>query len=156
MTGEISESKAAQKTIESERLSYLNISFSDKGVAEYSGQRCVVFIPREGILKIENDIGSRSERPLIQGIAGSLLAVLGFAGILMIMQGGWGLFRWEAGFLVFGGIGVWLIIEVLRQGHFLRVTGSKETRKLVFNGKVVPSDLQEFLKKAEKLGYNCL
>lgn len=155
MTGELSESRAAQNATDSERLSYLNITFSHKGVAEYNGNTCMVFIPREGILKIENVFGSRSERPLVQLIAGGLLSAVGLAGLVMILHGGWQLFRWEAGFLVFGGIGIWMMIEVLRRGHYLRVIGSKETRKLVIHGKVVPSELQDFLRKAEKLGYNC-
>jgi hypothetical protein len=152
---ETSEANTDSKTNESERISYLNIAFSTKGVAEYSGKRCVVFIPREQIVRIESRVGFRAERPLVQGIAGILLGGLGAYGIFMMMRAGWALARWEAGFIVFGGMGVWLFYEALRCGYYLVVTGPKETRKIVFDGKVEESQLREFLSNAAQLGYDC-
>jgi hypothetical protein len=145
----------AEKTNESERLFYLNITFSEKGISEYSGKRCVVFIPRAEVVRVESRTGSRAERPLVQMIAGIVLGCVGVYGVFMAMRVGVVLLRWEAGFIVFGGIGVWLLIESLRRGHFLLVTCSKENRKLVFDGKTDESELREFLMKAARFGYNC-
>jgi hypothetical protein len=138
-----------------ERLTYLNISLSKKGIAECSGKTCMVFIPREEILRIESRIGSRAERPLGQGILGILLSGLGVYGLCLISEVGWVLLRWEGGFVVFGGIGVWLLYEVARRGHHLLVTGPKETRKLMFHGKVEEAKLREFLTNAAGFGYDC-
>ena len=145
----------AQKTNETERLFYLNIAFSEKGISEFSGKRCVVFIPRAEVVRIESRRGSRAERPLVQSIAGVILGGVGVYGVFMALRVGLALLRWEAGFIVFGGIGIWLLIESLKQGHFLLVTCSKEKRKLIFDGKVEESALKDFLTKAAGLGYDC-
>ena len=146
---------SAEKTNENERLSYLNIAFSEKGISEFSGGRRVVFISRAEVVRIESRTGSRAERPLVQGTAGVILGGLGLYGVSMFMRVGLAFLRWEAGFLVFGGVGVWMLIETLRRGHYLLVTCSKEQRKLVFDGKVNESELREFLMKAARFGYNC-
>ena len=137
-----------------ERFTCLNIAFSKKGVSEYSGERCVVFIPREEIQLIETKTGSRAENPLVQGIAGFLLSAVGLFAIYMVIKGGAMLLRWEAGFLVFGGVGVWLLWEALRQGRYLRVVCAKGDRKLIFHGTVNESELQEFSRNTTRLGYN--
>jgi hypothetical protein len=143
------------KANDAERFTYLNVALSPKGVAEYSGTRCVVFIPREQIVRMESRIGSRAERPRIQMIAGMLLGGLGVYGVYMLIKVGLAFMRWEAGFIVFGGIGFWLFYEALRCGYYLLVTGTQETRKIVFDGKVEESQLREFLSKAARLGYDC-
>jgi hypothetical protein len=146
------ESSTSEKT---ERLAYLNITFSDKGVAEFSGKRCVVFIPRDEVQRIESKTGSRAERPLVQGIAGALLSGVGLLGLRMLFTGGLAVWRWEAGFMVFGGVGVWLLWEALRKGPYLLATCSGGKRKLVFAGPVKEPELQEFLRNATRLGYIC-
>ena len=146
---------ADNQTNDIERLTYLNITFSSKGVAEYSGKKCAVFIPREEIHRVESSFGSRAERPLVQGIAGGVLSGLGVYGLFLVTRVGWALLRWEGGFLIFGGIGVWMLYEAIRKGHNLLVTGPKETRKLVFNGKVEEAELRQFLTNAARLGYDC-
>jgi hypothetical protein len=138
-----------------ERLSYLNITVSNKGIAEYNGKRCAVFIAREDILHIESGIGSRAENPLGQGILSIILSGLGAYGLFLVSRVGWALLRWEGGFVVFGLIGLWLLYEVLKRGHNLRVTGPKETRKLVFSGKVDEVELKEFLANVARFGYDC-
>jgi hypothetical protein len=146
---------ANEPVCEAERLAYLNIVFSRKGVAEYDGIRCVVFIPQEKIQRIESKRGSRAEQPFAQGIAGCILVALGILGLRLLLVGGMALLRWECGFLVFGGIGLWLLWEVLGQGNYLLVIGSEGVRKLVFNGKVSKQELEDFLKNAARLGYIC-
>jgi len=117
---------AVEATKQAEQLSYLNIAFSEKGVSEFSGKRCVVFIPRAEVVRIESRTGSRAERPLVQLIAGIVLGGVGVYGVFMAFRVGLALLRWEAGFIVFGAIGIWLLIEPLRQGQYLLVTCLKE------------------------------
>lgn len=140
---------------DAEEISYLNITFSQKGVSEFSGRQRAVFIPREEIQRIQIKTGSRAERPLVQGIAGVALLALGVVGVRMFISNGAAFLRWEAGFLLFGGVGGWLLLEALRKGHCLLVTCSRETRKLVFDKKVNEPELAEFLRNAARLGYNC-
>jgi putative Mn2+ efflux pump MntP len=83
------------------------------------------------------------------------LGGLGVFGGFLATRVGFALLRWEGGFLVFGGIGLWMLYEVMRKGHNLLVTGPKETRKLVFNGKVEEAELRQFLTDASRFGYDC-
>jgi hypothetical protein len=145
---------AEPATKPTEQIAYLNITFSEKGISEFNGERRVVFIPRAEVMRIESRTGSRAERPLVQLIAGVILGGLGVYGVFMAFRVGLALLRWEAGFIVFGAMGIWLLIESLRQGHYLLVTCSKEKRKLVFDGKVDESAMKDFLTKAGELGYN--
>ena len=138
-----------------DRISYLNITFSDKGVAEFSGKRCVVFIPRDTVRRIETRIGSRAEKPLVQGIAGLVLCGLGLVGLRMFVNVGVAFLRWEAGFVVFGALGTWLLWETFDKRPYLLVDCSVEKRKLVFHGKTNPLELEQFLRDAARLGYNC-
>ena len=140
---------------EAEQVSYLNITFSQKGVSEFSGKQRAVFIPREEIQRIQTKTGSRAERPLVQGIAGVALLGLGLIGLRMFISNGVAFLRWEAGFLLFGGVGGWMLLEALRKGHYLLVVCSKGTRKLVFDKKISEPELAEFLRNATRLGYNC-
>jgi hypothetical protein len=137
-----------------ERIVYLNIAFSPKGVAEYAGKRCVVFIPRDDIRRIECKTGSRADRPLVQSIAGTVLCGLGLLGLRFYINAGLAFLRWEAGFVVFGGLGTWLLWEVFDKGRYLLVDSSKGNRKLVFAGKIDPAELDEFMRNAARLGYN--
>ena len=139
----------------SERLSYLNITFSDKGVAEFSGKRCVVFISRDDVRRIESKVGSRAERPLVQGMAGLVMSGLGVVGLRMLIRVGVAFLRWEAGFIVFGGLGAWLLWETFDKRSYLLVDCSREKRKLVFHGKTNPVELEQFLREVARLGYNC-
>ena len=146
---------AADSSSGTEQLTYLNITFSNQGVAEFSGKRRVVFIPRDEIRRIESKMGSRAERPLLQGIAGVILCGVGLVGLRLFINAGVAFLRWEAGFVFFGGLGGWLLWEVLEKRHYLLVESSEGNRKLVFHGQVKQAELDEFLRNATRLGYNC-
>lgn len=145
----------ANTVSDAEQVSYLNITFSKKGVSEFSGKRRVVFVPREEIQRIQIKTGSRAERPLVQSIAGVVLLGLGLVGLRLFIANGVTFLRWEAGFLLFGGVGGWLLLEALRKGHYLLVICNKGSRKLVFDKKINEPELAQFLKNAAGLGYIC-
>jgi hypothetical protein len=136
------------------QLSYLNIQVSEKGLSEFSGGRRVIFIPKEQIQNIEIRFGSSAERPLLQLITGLLLLGLGIAGVSMILASGWRGLRWGAGFIVFGGFGVWFLHETFKKNHFFKVVCHNDKRKLVFRGKLEKTEFSKFIKDVSALGYN--
>ena len=138
----------------SEAVRYLNLMLSEKGIAELDGKHCAVFIPKEQVKSIEVRHGRRSERPLMQGVGGVVLIGLGVVGVRMIVAEGVVTIRWSIGFLVFGGLGVWMMWEAFRRGNYLHVACAKESRKLKVVGEVRDDELQSFARKATELGYD--
>ena len=136
-----------------QRFSYLNLEISEKGISELSGGRRIVFIPREEIQSIEVRFGSNAERPLLQIIAGIILTALGCAGAVMIFDNpGRGL-RWGLGFIIFGGLGIWMLWEAIHKSHYLLVITRNDRRKLVFKGRWAASDFDQFTQDATSLSY---
>jgi len=139
--------------------SYLNIAISEKGLSEFSGDQRIIFIPKEQVQSIEVRFGSQAEKPLAQGIFGLLLLGLGCVGLPLVFDGGLRGLRWGLGFIIFGGIGGYLLFETLKKGHYLGVICSNDTRKLVFKGAIQKAELSKFLRSAAQFGYsfkNCL
>ena len=138
-----------------QRLSYLNIEISEKGLSEFSDGRRIVFVPKEQVRRIQIEFGSAAESPLIQGLAGLALIGLGCIGLPMIIND-IGTLRWGLGFVVFGGLGVWLFHETFKKTHYLRVIGhsDRDTRKLVFIGTFQEAEFSEFIKNATQFGYS--
>jgi hypothetical protein len=135
------------------RFTYLNLEVSEKGISEFSGGRRVVFVSREEIQTIEVHFGSNAERPLLQIIAGVLLAALGCAGAVMIFDNpGRGL-RWGLGFIIFGCLGVWMLWEAIHKSHYLLVLTRKDRRKLVVHGRWSQPDFDKFTAAAAGLSY---
>jgi hypothetical protein len=72
---------------ENQKLSYLNIEISERGLSEFSGGRRIIFVPKEKVQHIQIEFGSAAESPLTQGIAGLALIGLGCAGLPIILNG---------------------------------------------------------------------
>jgi hypothetical protein len=142
-------------TATARRFSYLNLEISEKGISEFSGNRRIVFVPRENIQSIEVRFGSNAERPLLQIIAGMLLAGLGYAGAVMVFDNlspSRGL-RWGLGLIFFGCLGIWMFWEALRRSHYLLVITRNDRRKLIFKGRWAQPDFDKFAKDAAGLSY---
>ena len=73
------------------------MAVSEKGIAELSGNRSVIFITKEQIQNIEIKFGSQAERPIVQGILGIALVGLGEVGISMVAAVGLVAIRWSLG-----------------------------------------------------------
>lgn len=136
-----------------EPVSYLQIEISDRGMTELKDGRPAIFIPREKITRIELRYGSGAERPVLQGIAGGLLTLLGSIGVFSVIAGNWGAFRWSVGFVAFGALGVWLFWETILPRYYLQVVCERDRRKLLFKGVVQEAKLAEFLAQAAAFGY---
>lgn len=136
------------------RLAHLNVEISERGISEFSGGKRIVFVPKEEIRKIEVRFGSRAERPFVQLIGALLLLGIGFAGLLMTIDSGMRGFRWGAGFLVFGGFGIWFLHELFSKSHYFQVVCNNDKRKLVIRGKFEAVEFSKFIKDAAELGYN--
>ncbi|MGA9778748.1 MAG: hypothetical protein WBS33_10810 [Verrucomicrobiia bacterium] len=132
---------------------------SEKGVSEFGHGQRLIFVPKEQIQRIEVKFGSQAERPLVQIILGLLLVGLGFVGLSLLISGGFVELRWGIGFILFGGLGVFCLYEVLRKGYYLHVISSSDTRKLVIKGAISKTEFSKFIKAAVQFGYvfqNCL
>lgn len=146
-------------TTPTNQMTYLNIVVSEKGVSEFSHGQRMIFVPKEQIQRIEIKFGSRAERPLVQIILGLLLVGLGLVGLALLIVGGFVELRWGMGFILFGGLGLFCLYEVLRKGYYLHVISPNDTRKLVIKGAIQKTEFSKFIKAAVQLGYifqNCL
>jgi hypothetical protein len=144
---------ATPSTTPTNQLSYLNIVVSEKGLSEFSHGQRIIFIPKEQIQRIEIKFGSQAERPLVQIILGLLLVGLGLVGLFLLISAGFVELRWGIGFILFGGLGVFCLYEVLRKGYYLDVISSNDTRKLVIKGVIKKTELSKFIKTAVQFGY---
>jgi hypothetical protein len=132
---------------------YLNVRASEKGLSEFHKSTRTVFIPRNQVEAVEVQFGPRAERPMVQMVLGLALVILGIVGLVMAVNGGLRGIYWGAGFAMFGGIGLLCLHEAFRKGHYLRVTCTRDTRKLVFRGTVDQQALSSFVSSASSLGY---
>jgi hypothetical protein len=144
---------AVESSGDSARAQYLNLVISEKGVAEFEGDRRIIFVPKRDVQSIEIRFGAQAERPLLQGIAGIVLISIGIGGLFIVEYGGFANLRWGLGELVFGGLGVWLLWEAFKRGHFLRVDCARETRKFPLKGSINEAGLLQFTREAAQLGY---
>jgi hypothetical protein len=136
------------------KFAYLNLAISKKGLSEFSGGRRIIFIPKDEVQIIEIKFGSSAERPLIQAIAGLMLAGLGYIGLTMIIMNAMRGLRWGLGFIVFGGFGLWFLYETFKKTHYLRVICRNDKRKLIFRGAFQEAEFSKFINDATKLGYS--
>jgi hypothetical protein len=143
----------APETMSEVPCAYLNLRASEKGLSEFHKSTRTVFIPRNQVEAVEVQFGPRAERPLVQLVSGLALVALGIVGLVMAVNGGLRGIYWGLGFVMFGGIGLLCLHEALRKGYYLRVTCTKDTRKLVFRGTVDQAALSSFVSSASSLGY---
>jgi len=143
---------APEKTPEAQ-CAYLNVQASEKGLSEFHKKTRTVFIPRIQVEAVEVQFGPRAERPMVQMVSGVALVALGIVGLVMAVNGGLRGIYWGLGMVMFGGIGLLCLHEALRKGYYLRVTCTKETRKLVFRGVIDQAELSSFVRSASSLGY---
>jgi hypothetical protein len=145
---------SAPNATSANRLAYLNIVISEKGLSEFSHGKRVVFIPKEQIQNIEIKFGFQAERPMVQTVLGLLLVGLGLVGLFFVISGGFAELRWGIGFIVFGGLGVFCLYEAFKKGYYLRVISSNDARKLVIRGAIEKTEWPKFIKAAAGLGYS--
>jgi hypothetical protein len=75
---------SADKSTAGERLQYLSVELSDKGIAEVTDGRRDVFVPRQQIQRVELRRGIPAERPLLQVVFGIVCIVAGIVGALLV------------------------------------------------------------------------
>jgi len=130
-------------------ISYLGVKFSPESVSEIQDCRILASVKKADIQRIEWTSGSGAERPALQLGFGIAMTALLPIGLIPLLVGNWGLWRYETGFAFFGILGAWLIWETLRRRTYLLITTRSDRRKLFFRGKIDPSQLTEFLSNAE-------
>jgi len=144
---------SAQITTAGDQPFDLNVKISEQGLSEFSRGRRIIFIPKEQVQFIEVKFGSYAERPVAQIILGILLGAFGLAGLYLAINGGARGIYWGFGLMGFGAIGALCLYETFKQGYYLCVTCSKDTRKLLFKGTTQKTELSGFIKNAAALGY---
>lgn len=137
---------------ELKRFERASVEISEDGLAELDQGRRNVFVPRPEIREVQLSYGLGSERPLIAGILGAALLVVGIwpiRNLYLVLTGG-GVFQIEtigAAALIF--LGLWLIHFAFRKRLHLSVRTANQRRKILFHGKVNQEDLAELLRAAE-------
>ncbi len=134
-----------------------NIRFSKQDIKELDGIQVMVSIPKTEIVSITVSYGESVEKPILQIIAGILLALLGFCiGVWPLLPAisNLGAQRGTHSFL-FGFaaplilIGIFLIVPVFRMCDYLLITTRSGRRKLQMKG-CSPSEIAN---AGKALGY---
>jgi hypothetical protein len=126
-------------------LRYLSIEFSPAGITEIGRVGNAEFVAREDVRRITLVRRSLSERPGRELVYGIGLAVIAFVGM------GKGA---VVGPLVAMSLSAWMLLHVVRTPFQLVVEASRSRHALRIRGRVEPSALTEFLRRASSVyGY---
>jgi len=127
-------------------LKYDNIVVAPRGIAETYGRKLSIFVPAAEINRITLKYGKSDHRPIVSMVIGTLLALIGMAGIILFFVSPAG-FRYELGMVFFGIIGGSIIFDTLKERYFLEIEGSKGLNRLVLSKNAKRSDIDEFCNK---------
>ena len=127
-----------------------NILVSERGVFEVQSGKQIDGLARPDIAQIRITYSSAAHRPILEGVVGTVLAVLGIWGVLLCFQSLKG-FRYYAALLVMGILGVAMLWDVLKRRYVLLVTARDgHVRKLSFSVAAYPADIEVFLQKVRQ------
>jgi hypothetical protein len=134
------------------------VRFTPDDVTELDGGQMMVKVPRRDIQGIVLRHGFHSAHPLLQVVAGAVLAAIGLLPTWhftnWLLHGGT-FITVEALLMGFVFIGPWLMVNAAKRGLYLEVRTEGGTRKLAFDGKLDPGQLETCLAAAEQLlGYS--
>jgi hypothetical protein len=134
------------------------VKFTPDDVTELDGGQVMVRVSRRDVRGMVLRHGFHSAHPLLQVLFGAVLAAIGLLPT-------WHFTNWllhggtfvsvEALLMGFVFLGPWLMFNALQRGPYLEVRTESGTRKLAFDGKLDPGQLDTCLAAAEQLlGYS--
>jgi hypothetical protein len=128
------------------------------GVAEMDHGRALLRIPRTDVVRLELVHGSGAERPLVCIVLGMALAVIAFAGPLILALAVLRHVAVPAKFvasIAFMIPAVWLVDLALRRRWYVLVHTRRTSRKLLFAKDTDAAELERFLLSAKaRFGYS--
>jgi hypothetical protein len=133
-----------------ERLECGNIVVSDQGVFEVQGRKLIVAVMMPDIQRIRFAYTSGANRPVLEGVVGAILVVLGIKGVLLCWESMKG-FRYYVVLVVLGVLGAAMLWDVIKRRYILHVIARDDTaRKLSFATTTSFDDIQLFLERAKE------
>jgi len=144
------------------------VVISGNGITKLAGDTIVAAIPREEIRQIKLEHESCARYPFAQYFLGFILLVLGLIGLLVSFlasigktplappdSGGLVLPLLPIFFWLMTGLGLWLVLGILRCRYLLKVITVKGIRKIFFEKSIGPKEIRQMLRKAElSFGYS--
>ena len=146
---------AADDTFRSAR-EWRGIRFSEESIAQLDNGRVAASVARIDVQRITLREGTVRERPILQigaGVAIILIAIIPICQFIGFLSHGilWSGIIW---LLLAVGVGVLIIRNALKRGHFLDIETTAGHRKLAVEGHPSPSEIDSFLKSFEdRFGY---
>jgi hypothetical protein len=128
------------------------VRISAAGAAEMDGNRPLLSVHREEIVRLEVRHGSAAERPLIAALLGVILIGIAVVPIVLLLIAWTQRQHYPAQLLtaaVFAIPGWWLIDLSIRSRFFLAVTTRHETRKIVFHKTRDRRAIEDFVSAAK-------
>ena len=127
---------------------YRGIAVLGDALCEVDSGRVMVRISTADVRGLKLLHGHVANHPVMQMIAGGVMVLIGGWPIIWLIE--WAVHggtiisstMWMIGFAV---VGVWLIIQAFREGHYLEVETTRGLRKLAFDGKVDESAASAFV-----------
>jgi hypothetical protein len=127
-----------------------NILVSERGVFEVQAGKQIDGVTRRDIEAIRVGYASAANRPILEGIIGAALSVLGIKGILLCYVSLKGLLHYVI-LIVLGVIGASMLWDVLKRRYVLYVRArTGRTHKLSFSVGAYPADIEIFFKKVRE------
>lgn len=123
-----------------------NVVVSSRGLAEVDGKKLVLFVPASDVDHIVLKFGKSEHRPLVSLLIGTVLGLVGVAGLMELILAPSGL-RYELGMIFFGVVGGSIIFDGLKARHFFEVHKTKGNTRLVFSKETPLSEIQDFCGK---------
>ena len=124
-----------------------NVVASPRGLAEGDGRKAIVFVPAAEVNRVVLRFGNPEHSPIVSLAIGSILALLGLAGLveLFLATRGW---RYETGMIFFGLIGGSLIFDATKSDIISKCIKPKAISALSFPGKPPDRKFRIFVKKS--------
>lgn len=137
------------------QVRYLSIQVTRDGISELDGNRQVIFIPREQILRLEIKVGTGTQRPFLQ-LAVAVILILVAAGFAIHVWSWWVSAAWTIDTATIAAppllllTSAWLIYDALKKRSILEIRTAKGNRKLLFGGSPEAAKLAAFVAQVSK------
>lgn len=133
---------------------YSGVRFTAQFVEEVAGRRAVLRIPLNSVQELELRYGYAAERPVLRGIMGLVLGVVGLLAT-------WSTLRTWANHHALSIVGLalsllfvpgaWLLIALTSKRVYLAVKSKREVRKLVFSNDPTRVGLSSFVRAVRRV-----
>jgi len=133
------------------KLDYCGIRCTTQGLDLYQDRRVYRHIEMDHIRRVTARNGLISRHPVLQLVCSGALMLLGLAGTGILLSGDpFGLMKLGGGCAIFGLLGVWLLLDALRRGHYLIVETFRRFDRCPFTKDATGPGVTLFLLESSK------